>query len=135
LNYSNSEKINDYVPWEFFTLVTVNSQLLPTETLKKSNTTHYNYKHVRFSTRSLEKGSGSVLAAFCHSYHHTGKLLGVIDTSLTDYRNQHTFWFSFKKKRLFQLTAKKPEGKHTAQVLGAAPLFLTNSDSGRLSVT
>lgn len=30
-NYSNSEKINYFVLWEFFTLVTVKSQLQPTE--------------------------------------------------------------------------------------------------------
>lgn len=95
----------------------------------------YNYKYVRFCTSSVEKGNGSLLAAFCHSYRHTRKLLGVIDTSLTDYRNQHSFWFSFEKKRQFQLTAKKLKGKHTAQVLAATTLSLTNSDFGRLTGT
>lgn len=42
----------------------------------------------------------------------TSKLLGVNDTSLTDYRKQHDFWFSFEKKRQFRLTAKKLENKH-----------------------
>lgn len=79
-----------------------------------------------------EKWNGSVLAAFCHCYHHESKLLGVIDTSLRDYRNQHTFCFSFDKKRQFQLTAKKLEGVHTTQVLRAATLSLT-SNFGRLT--
>lgn len=102
---------------------------------KKSNVTQYNYKHFRFCTESLEKGNRSVLAAFCHSSDHTRKLLGVIDTSLMDYRNWHTFWFSFEKKKQFQLTGRKHKGKHTAQVLGAATLSLTNSDFGRLTGT
>lgn len=30
----------------------------------------------------------------------TSKLLSVSDTSLTDYRKRHTFWFSFEKEAI-----------------------------------
>lgn len=62
-------------------------------------------------------------------------MLGANNTSLTDYRNGHTCWFFFEKKRQFQLTAVKLKGKHIVQILGAATLFLTNRDFGSLTVS
>lgn len=97
--------------------------------------TQYNYKHVTFYTRSLEKANGSVLEAFLPHLSRHKQTLGVTDTLLMDYRNQHSVWFSFEKKSQFQITAQKLEGKQPAYVLGAAPLSLTNRDFGRLTGT
>lgn len=83
----------------------------------------------------LKKGNGSVLAACCNSYLHTSKRLGFNSTFLTHYRNGHTCWFSFEKKRQLQLTAKKFKDKYTAQIWGATTLSLTDSDFGSLTAT
>lgn len=53
--------------------------------------TQYNYKHVRFYTRSLEKAKGSVLGAFLPHLSPHKRMLGVANTLLMDYRNQHSF--------------------------------------------
>lgn len=102
---------------------------------KKSNVTLYDYRHFTFCMSLLKKGNGSILAACCNSYLHTSKRLGFNSTSLTDYRNGRTCWFSFEKKRQLQLTAKKFKDKYTAQIWGAATLSLTDSDFGSSTAT
>lgn len=99
--------------------------------------TQYNYKHIRFYTRSLEKAKGSVLEVFLPHLSPHKQTLGATNALLMDYRNQHSFWFCFekKKKNQFQITAQKLEGKQPAYVSAAAPLSLTNNNFGRLTET
>lgn len=86
-----------------------------------------------FCTRSFEKGNGLSLKYFCLITIQVNYFL--LSTARSQITETNTlFWFSFEKRQ-FHLTTKKPEDKHTAQVLETATLSLTNSDFGELTGT
>lgn len=93
--------------------------------------TQYNYKHIRFYTRSLEKAKGSVLVAFSPhlSPHKKTLMLPTPCSWITEISTAS----GLEEKSQFQITAQKLEGKQPAYVSAALPL--TNSNFGKLTGT